>query len=258
MDHGIGRAEDPLVGIAAFDPCPGLVASHNFGAAQNSKAVGALGSEDRRGALEHVHQRALAEMKTEQIAECALQPFVREELMRLEIERQGMNAPAKRRAPCRRWRGRAGRLAAPRASAGQPAVPPDNRLDHGQVNLVIFPDHRAGRFSGKRQAAMTAMCRAIIFVSIGRLGQNTGVPLMAGLGTPGREPSRLAFLSVDGGFDDVRDVLSGRCSPSSRSINSGFVSRSRSSRFMDRMNHSQPALARGWVVTVTGPAGRDQ
>jgi hypothetical protein len=86
------------------------------------------------------------------------------------------------------------------------------------------------------------MRRAMVFASIGRLGQNAGVP-------PGRKPSRFAFLSVEGGCEDVRDVLSGRCIPSTRSINSGFVSRSSSSRFIDIVNHSTAALARGWVVT---------
>jgi hypothetical protein len=30
-----------------------------------------------------------------------------------------------------------------------PAVPPDNRLDLGQINLIIFPDPCAGRIFGK-------------------------------------------------------------------------------------------------------------
>src|SRR5579863_4319744 len=74
-------------------------------------------------------------------------------------------------------------------------------------------------------------------------------PLWPGLAPPGRDPSRFALRSVDGGFEDVRDVLSGRCSRSTNSTNSGFVSPSSSLRFMDRMNHNRPALARGWVVT---------
>src|SRR5579863_4216992 len=76
-------------------------------------------------------------------------------------------------------------------------------------------------------------------------------PLWPGLAPPGRDPSRFALRSVDGGFEDVRDVLSGRCSRSTNSTNSGFVSPSSSLRFMDRMNHNRPALARGWVVTST-------
>ena len=76
-------------------------------------------------------------------------------------------------------------------------------------------------------------------------------PLCPGLAPPGREPSRLPLRSVDGGFDDVRDVLSGRCRPSNRSINSGFVSRSSSSRFIGSVNHRPTTLARGWVITQT-------
>lgn len=79
-------------------------------------------------------------------------------------------------------------------------------------------------------------------------------PLWPGLAPPGREPSRLPFRSVDGGFDDVRDVLSGRCRPSSRSINSGLVSRSSSSRFTGSVNHRPPTLAKGWVITNVIPA----
>ena len=94
-----------------------------------------------------------------------------------------MNARAKRRALCRCWCGRAGRFAAPRAAAGQPAVPPDNRLDLGQVNLVIFPDQCTGRILRKWQAAMATVLWTMVLVSIGRGGQNAGVSLMAGLST---------------------------------------------------------------------------
>ena len=69
----------------------------------------------------------------------------------------------------------------------------DDRLDLGEVDLVIFPDHHAGRILGKRQAAMATVRRAMVFVSIGRFGQNAGVPLMAGLGAarPRTFPLRL-------------------------------------------------------------------
>ena len=96
---------------------------------------------------------------------------------------------------------------------------------------------------------MCAMRRAMIGCVSGLSVRSRAWPLCPGLPPPGRDPSRLAFQSVDGGFDDVRDVLSGRCNPSTRSINSGFVSRSSSSRFMDSVNHRPRPLARGWVVT---------
>jgi hypothetical protein len=93
----------------------------------------------------------------------------------------------------------------------------------------------AGRWSS-RTSAVSASARAC--------------PLCPGLASPGREPSRLTFRSVDGGFDDVRDVLSGRLSRSNRSINPGFVSRSSSSRFIGSVNHRPPPMARGWVITI--------
>jgi hypothetical protein len=139
----------------------------------------------------------------------------------------------------------------PPQAYGHPAVPPNNRLDLGQVDLVIFPNHLAHRIFDKWQTAMLAMRRAMVFVCISRFGQRTSVPLCPGLAPPGREPSRLPFRSVDGGFDDVRDVLSGRCRPSNRSINSGFVSRSSSSRFIDSVNHRPTTLARRWVITCS-------
>ena len=47
---------------------------------------------------------------------------------------------------------------------------------------------------------------------------------------PGRDFSRFAFLSVDGGFDDVRDVFSGVCRRKIRSINSSLLKRCKSLR----------------------------
>ena len=79
--------------------------------------------------------------------------------------------------------GRAGCLAACRAAAGHPAVLPHKRLDLGQVDLVIFPDHLGRRILDKWQAAMLAMRRAMVFVCIGRFGQRTSVPFMPRLGT---------------------------------------------------------------------------
>jgi hypothetical protein len=64
MDNGLGRTEHPLVGIASFDPRARLVARYDLGIAQGSKRLLAPGGENRRCALEHVHQRALAELET--------------------------------------------------------------------------------------------------------------------------------------------------------------------------------------------------
>ena len=182
MDDGIGRAEHPLIAVAAFDPHSGFVAGYNIGTAQDREGIVAPGGKDRRCALEHVHQRTLADIKPEQIAKYTLQPLVGKQLVGLQVERQRVNATAKRRALRRLWHGRAGCLAACRAATGQPAVPPNNRLDLGQVDLVIFPDHLARRILAKWQAAMLAMRRAMVFVCIGQFGQRAGVPRMPRLG----------------------------------------------------------------------------
>lgn len=96
-----------------------------------------------------------------------------------------MDPVPERRALRRCRQGRRRRFAAVGTTAFQPPVPPDHRLDLGQVDLVIFPDHRAGRILGKRQDAVVTLRWAMVFVSIGRFGQNAGVPLMAGLGPTG-------------------------------------------------------------------------
>jgi hypothetical protein len=60
---------------------------------------------DRRGSLEHVHQRTLAEMKPEQIAKGTLQPFVRKELVRLEMARQALAIKPCRACGIKKMRG---------------------------------------------------------------------------------------------------------------------------------------------------------
>ncbi len=72
VDHGIGRTKHPLVGIASFDPHARLVAGHNLCATQGHERIFAPGGKDRRGTLEHIHQRALAELQAKQIGEDAL------------------------------------------------------------------------------------------------------------------------------------------------------------------------------------------
>lgn len=67
MNDGIARAEHPLIAVAPLDPHPRLIARYNLRAAQGHKRIVAPGGKDRRGALEHVHQRALADIQSEQI-----------------------------------------------------------------------------------------------------------------------------------------------------------------------------------------------
>ena len=93
-----------------------------------------------------------------------------------------MDPVPERRALSRCWQRRSGSLAALGAATFQTPMASDDRLDLGEVDLVIFPDHHAGRILGKRKAAMVTVRRAMVFASIGRFGQNAGVPLMAGLG----------------------------------------------------------------------------
>ena len=170
-------------------------------------------------------------------------------MVRLEIERQSMDALAKRGA-MRRLRQVSGRrLAALRAPALQPPVAFDDRLDLREINLVIFPDHRTCLILGKRQTAMEAVRRAVILNNVRRIGQTARMSLVAGRASAGPRALPFCLAVRDGGFDDVRDVLSGRCIRSTNSTNSGFVSPSSSARFMDRMNHRPTSLARGWVVT---------
>ena len=106
-----------MVGIAPLDPHTGFIASDDIGSAQCSQRIVAPRSKDRRGTLEHVHQRALAERQPEQIGKGAWQPFVGEQLVRFEVERQGMDALAKGRAMRGLWQGRSGFFAARRATA---------------------------------------------------------------------------------------------------------------------------------------------
>lgn len=70
-------------------------------------------------------------------------------------------------------------------------------------------------------------------------------PSCPGLAPPGLACSRLAFGSVDGGLDEVREVFCGRCSRSTSSISSALLSRSSSSRCMPGLNQRCHPAARG-------------
>jgi hypothetical protein len=96
---------------------------------------------------------------------------------------------------------------------------------------------------------MKAMRRAVIFNDVRLFSEVAGMPLVAMLRAAGTRPLPLCFSSVDGGFDEVREILSGCCRRSTNSTNSGFVSPSSSSRFTGRMNQTPAPLARVWVIT---------
>src|SRR4051794_30265867 len=62
-------------------------------------------------------------------------------------------------------------------------------------------------------------------------------PSCPGLAPPGRACSRRSLRSVEGGLEEVREVVSGRCSRSTSSISSSLLKRSRSARPMTAENH---------------------
>src|SRR5215216_2696872 len=70
-------------------------------------------------------------------------------------------------------------------------------------------------------------------------------PSWPGLAPPGFDFSRCSLRSVEGGFEDVREVFSGRCSRSTSSISSSLLRRSRSLRPMRAGNQRSACAARG-------------
>src|SRR4051794_14780508 len=72
-------------------------------------------------------------------------------------------------------------------------------------------------------------------------------PSCPGLAPPGFDCSHCSLRSVEGGFDDVRDVLPGRCSFSTSSISSSLLRRSRSERLIPTRNQLVPSRARAPV-----------
>jgi hypothetical protein len=75
-------------------------------------------------------------------------------------------------------------------------------------------------------------------------------PAWPGLAPAGLARSRLSFRSVDGGLEDVRDVLSGRCGRSTNSTSSALLRGSSSSRRMPGSHQPTHSRTRGWVTTV--------
>ena len=99
---------------------------------------------------------------------------------------------------------RGGRFAALRATALQPAMTFDDGFDFRQVDLVIFPNHRARLIFCKRQATMATMRRAVIFNDIRRFGQAAGMAFVAGLGTAWARSFRPSWASEITSFTPVR------------------------------------------------------
>jgi len=81
--------------------------------------------------------------------------------------------------------GRGGLLAARRATALQPAMAFDDWFDLRKIDFVLFTDHRARFIFSKRQAAMEAMRRPVIFNDVRLFGEVAGMPLVAMLRAAG-------------------------------------------------------------------------
>lgn len=71
----------------------------------------------------------------------------------------------------------------------------DDWLDLRKIDLVAFPDHHACLIFNKRQAALKAMRRAVIFNDVRLLSEVADLPLVAMLCAAGTRPLPL-FLSV--------------------------------------------------------------
>src|SRR5215203_3813270 len=77
-------------------------------------------------------------------------------------------------------------------------------------------------------------------------------PSWPGLAPPGFDFSRCSLRSVEGGFEDVREVFSGRCRRSTKSISSSLLRRSSSLRPIPPFNQSKQRDARAWVIAGLG------
>ena len=86
----------------------------------------------------------------------------------------------------------------------------DIRFDRRNLDFVIFADQFPRGVRRESSAALLAYARRVVAKLIGIVRKPTVVRLIPSFAPPGREFSRFSFLSVEGGFDDVREFLSGR------------------------------------------------
>src|SRR5450755_1991426 len=68
---------------------------------------------------------------------------------------------------------------------GEPAMPPNERLNGGKLDLVIFADQFTLGVSSKRPKAIGTMQRLMILNGIGRFAQFTRMAFVSGLGAAG-------------------------------------------------------------------------
>jgi hypothetical protein len=71
------------------------------------------------------------------------------------------------------------------AANGEPAMPPNERLNGGNLDLVIFADQFTLGISSKRSKAIGTMRRLMILNGIGRFAQFTRMAFVSGLGAAG-------------------------------------------------------------------------
>ena len=150
------------------------------------------------------------------------------------------------RSACRRVRQRRGDDHSARRAAHRKApVALDHWMDLGKFDGLVFACRLGGQVLRELGLATGALIRTVVDLPVERLAHGAGVALVAGLAPPGLALSRRSLRSVAGGFDDVRDVFSGRCSRSNRSISSSFDSRCKSPRSIPPRIQRQAPLARG-------------
>ena len=90
----------------------------------------------------------------------------------------------------------------------------------------MFPDHLASRVRLERETAARALLGTLIDDLVGRRAESAKTALVARrFAPPGLDASRFALRSVEGGFDEVRDVFAGRWSRSTSSTSSFLLNR---------------------------------
>ena len=176
-------AKHPLVGVDAFYTHAGLVAGNAVGPAQKRERLAALLFEGRRGAREHVHERALAQPQAEEIEKQPLQAFIGERLEALQISGERVNARAKR-GRLRNGGRRSLRCATAACAADRKApMPPHEGAHRRNLQLVIFADQLGGRAIFEGETTMFAVCRDMVPDLVGMCGKIPLVALVTGLGS---------------------------------------------------------------------------
>ena len=86
----------------------------------------------------------------------------------------------------------------------------DIRFDRRNLDFVIFADQFPRGVRRESSAALLAYARRVVAKLIGIVRKPTVVRLMPQLRPAGPRVLALFLLSVEGGFDDVREFSSGR------------------------------------------------